>query len=244
MDTMKEINTYEYSAVPENTDFNGRITVPSLCGQMISAISQNIRVEGYGLDVMARDNRSWILIRSAFEVDSRPELYSNIYISVWPVLGNGLTYHRCVRATDGQGRELGRGTTEWCVIDKSTRKPVFPDIQDSGMSMGIPCRCPRRIRDFMPEIVNLRRIGYTDCDFNGHLNNMRYVDMMFDMLPDSVVAEQAPLRIDINYKHEALRGTSISTGLKYGSPDEFLFIARASGLTLCSASVSRKTSIS
>ena len=45
---MKQMNTYEYSAVPENTDFNGRITVPSLCGQMISAISQNIRVEGYG----------------------------------------------------------------------------------------------------------------------------------------------------------------------------------------------------
>lgn len=241
---MKTINTYEYSAVPENTDFNGRITIPSLCGQMISAISQNIRVEGYGLDVMARENRSWILIRSAFEVDFRPELYSSIYISVWPVLGRGLTYYRCVRATDGMGKELGRGTTEWCVIDKSTRKPVVPGIEDSTAGMDIPCMSPRRIRDFSPEVVNLRRIGYTDCDFNGHLNNMRYVDMMFDMLPDRIAAGQMPIRIDVNYKHEALRGTDISTGLRSDSPDEFLFIVKASELTLCSASITRVPAIS
>lgn len=241
---MKRINTYEYSAVPENTDFNGRITIPSLCGQMISAISQNIRVEGYGLDVMAREGRSWILIRSAFEVDFRPELYSDIYVSVWPVQGSGLTYNRCARVTDAYGRELGRGTTEWCVIDKNTRKPVFPDIEDACGSLEIPCRSPRRIRDFSPEVVNMRRIGYTDCDFNGHLNNIRYVDMMFDMLPDGIAAGQMPVRIDINYKHEALRGTDIATGLKHGSQDEFLFIAKNSELTLCSASITGNPAIS
>ena len=184
---MKQMNTYEYSAVPENTDFNGRITVPSLCGQMISAISQNIRGEGYGLDVMARDNRSWILLRSAFEIDFRPELYSDIYVTVWPAPGSGLTYNRCARVTDSDGRELGRGTTEWCVIDKSTRRPVFPDIVDKVADLTVPCRSPRRIRDFSPEVEDRRRIGYSDCDFNGHLNNIRYMDMMFDMLTDCVI---------------------------------------------------------
>ena len=241
---MKRINTYEYSAVPENTDFNGLITVPSLCGQMISAISRNIRTEGYGLDVMAKDNMSWILIRSAFEIDFRPGLYSDIFVSVWPAPGSGLTYHRCVRMEDSRGREVGRGTTEWCVIDKSSRKPVFPDIRDSAAGPGIPCRNPRRIRDFSPEVVNMRRIGYTDCDFNGHLNNVRYVDMMFDMLPEQMIGADAPLRLDINYKHEALRGTDISTGLRQGGPDEILFIAKASGQTLCSASIVRNPSIS
>ena len=241
---MKRINTYEYSAAPENTDFNGRITVPSLCGQMISAISRNIRTEGYGLDVMAKENMSWILIRSAFEIDFRPELYSDIYIEVWPVPGNGLTYHRCVRMTDSAGMELGRGTTEWCVIDRDSRKPVFPDLKDGGAGLELPCRGPRRIRDFNPEVENTRRIGYTDCDFNGHLNNVRYVDMMFDMLPEHIIGATDPLRLDINYKHEVLRGTNISTGLRQGSPDEILFIARTPDHTLCSASITRKDSIS
>lgn len=239
---MKQMNTYEYSAVPENTDFNGRITVPSLCGQMISAISQNIRVEGYGLDVMARDNRSWILLRSAFEIDFRPELYSDIYVTVWPAPGSGLTYNRCARVTDSNGRELGRGTTEWCVIDKSTRRPVFPDIVDKVADLTVPCRSPRRIRDFSPEVEDRRRIGYSDCDFNGHLNNIRYLDMMFDMLPDCAICGEGPVRLDINYRHEVRRGTDISTGLRSQAPDGFLFIARAREQTLCSASMQLATS--
>lgn len=61
------MNVYAYSVVPEEIDFKGRITVPSLCGHIINAIGQNIRKEGFGIDVMAKENRSWILIRSAFE---------------------------------------------------------------------------------------------------------------------------------------------------------------------------------
>lgn len=70
------MNTYEYSVVPENIDFKGRITVPAMCGHLINAIGQNIRKEGYGIDVMARANRSWVLMRSAFEIDCRPDLYA------------------------------------------------------------------------------------------------------------------------------------------------------------------------
>ena len=60
------MNTYEYSVVPENIDFKGQMTVPSICGHIINAIGQNIRKEGFGIDVRASSNRSWILLRSAF----------------------------------------------------------------------------------------------------------------------------------------------------------------------------------
>ena len=60
------MNIYAYSVVPEEIDFKGRITVPSLCGHIINAIGQNIRKEGFGIDVMAKENRSWILIRTLF----------------------------------------------------------------------------------------------------------------------------------------------------------------------------------
>ena len=33
------MNTYEYSVVPEEIDFKGQITVPSLCGHVINAIA-------------------------------------------------------------------------------------------------------------------------------------------------------------------------------------------------------------
>lgn len=235
----RTMNIYEYSVSPENIDFKGRITIPSLCGNIINAIGQNVRREGFGIDIMARENRSWVLIRSAFEIDSRPGLYSPLFINVWPVPGNGLTYNRCVRITDSRDREVGRGTTEWCIIDKETRRPVIADLGLGNEASSIPCRSPRRIRDFEPEMMDDRKIRYSDCDFNGHLNNTRYVDMFYDMLPEDVLDTPSPVRLDLNYRHEARCGENMSVGMRKEKADEFLFIARSAGQTLCSASLMR-----
>ena len=235
----KSMNTYEYSVIPEEIDFQGKITVPALCAHAINAIGQNIRVEGYGIDVMAQENRSWVLLRSAFEIDSRPGLYEPIYVSVWPVRGSGLTYNRCVRLKDAEGREIGRGTTEWCIIDRTSRRPVFPSLALDSSENGIPCRSPRRIRDFDPEVRDGRRVCYSDCDFNGHLNNTRYVELLYDMLPEDQLNRPTPLRLDLNYRHEVRRGAEVSLGLKREHSDEYLFIARSGEQTLCSAALTQ-----
>lgn len=236
-----DINTYEYSVVPEEIDFNGQITVPSLCGHIINAIGQNIRKEGFGIDVMARENKSWILIRSAFEIDDRPGLYAPLFVSVWPVSKGGLSFYRCVKITDAGGRELGRGTTEWCMIDIASRRPIYPgdELDLCGKAYSLPCDGPKRIGDFAPDTTDMRKVGYSDCDFNGHLNNNKYVEMLFDMLPEEVVEGRSGLRLDLNFKKEIRKGADLSLGLKQEHDDRYLFIARSGEQTLCSASVMR-----
>lgn len=233
----KFVNTYEYSVVPENIDLNGRITVPSLCRHIINAIGQNVRAEGYGVDVMNRENMSWVLCRSAFEIDKRPELYTSLYVSVWPGPGNGLTFNRNITLRGEDGSELGRGTTEWCIIDMQSRRPVAPDTDRFIIGEEIPCKSPRRIRDFEPETTNERKVGYSECDFNGHLNNTRYVEMLYDMLPEDILLDPSPIRLDINYRKEIKRGQNVSFGLRHNNKDEYLFIAKNAEQTLCSASL-------
>lgn len=232
-------NTYNYIVNPENIDFKGHITVPSMCEYAVNAIGQNIRIEGYGVDVMKRERRAWVLLRSAFEIDQRPGLYEKFDITVWPVAGNGITYNRCVSFTNDKGQEIGRGTTEWCIIDLESRRPLFPELDLSGIDKCIPCRSPRRIKEFIPEAIESRKIVYSDCDLNGHLSNIRYVDMLYDMLPENIINSPAPVRLDINYRHEVRLGEKMSIGLKNNSNNEFLFIARNNEQTLCSARLQR-----
>ena len=231
------MNTYEYSVAPENIDFEGHITVPSICGNIVNAIGQNIRREGQGIDVMNNAGRSWVLLRSAFEIDERPKLYDNFNITVWPVKGKGLTYNRCIRITDDEGSEIGRGTTEWCVIDIKSRRPIFPDLDLSNVDIDIPCRSPRRMADFQPELTGSKEIGYSDCDFNGHLNNTHYIEMFYNLLPKEMLSTGLSARIEINYKHEAHSGSKVSYGVSKASDEEFLFIARSAENTLCCASL-------
>ena len=88
-------------------------------------------------------------------------------------------------------------------------------------------------------MTDSRKVGYSECDFNGHLNNNRYVEMIFDMLPENIVDSSSRLRLDLNFKNEIRRGENLSIGLKQNHSDEYLFIAKAGGHTLCSASVQR-----
>lgn len=231
------INTFEYFVNPETTDFQGHITVPSMCGSIINAIGKNIRLEGYGIDVMNQEGHSWVLLRSAIEITDRPRIYDNYNIQVWPVKSSGLTYSRCVKVTNDEGSEIGCGTTEWCVIDIKTRRPVFPELVLEDSDRSFPCRSARRIADFPPEITTTREIGYCDCDFNGHLNNTHYIEMFYNLLPPELVTTGLSVRIDINYRSEVRSGDKVSFGIRRKNDEEYQFIAKAGDRTLCQASL-------
>ena len=178
------INTFEYSVAPENIDYQGHATVPSICGSIINAIGQNIRKEGCGIDVMKKAGRSWVLLRSAFEIDERPNLYDNYNVKV----------------------------------------PV-------------PCKSPRRIIDFLPDFIKHKEVGYSECDFNGHLNNTHYIEMFYNLLPESVLSSGLFTRIDINFRREVHRGDDVIFGIRKASDEEYLFMAKAGDATLCHASL-------
>lgn len=235
---MREIiNTFEYSVNPETTDIQGCITVPSMCGAIINAIGRNIRLEGCGIDVMKQEGLSWVLLRSAIEISDRPRLYDNYNIQVWPVKGSGLTYNRCVKVTNDEGSEIGCGTTEWCVIDTKTRRPVFPELDLRWCDKGLPCRTARRIADFPPDITSTKEVGYCDCDFNGHLNNTHYIEMFYNLLPSELLSSGLSVRIDINYRNEVRSGDKVSFGIKKENAEEYRFIAKVGERTLCHASL-------
>ncbi len=51
-----------------------------------------------------------------------------------------------------------------------------------------------------------RRAGYSDIDYNGHVNNARYVQWIQDILPMEPLLNAASLRLDINYLAELRHG--------------------------------------
>jgi hypothetical protein len=60
-------------------------------------------------------------------------------------------------------------------------------------------------------------VVYSDIDFNGHVNSMKYIEWMVDALTVEVVAEMSALRLDINYLHEARLGETLTICCGEGS---------------------------
>jgi acyl-ACP thioesterase len=51
-----------------------------------------------------------------------------------------------------------------------------------------------------------RKALYADIDYNGHVNNVRYVQWIEDALDPALLEEAGKMRLDVNYLREVLSG--------------------------------------
>ena len=93
-----------------------------------------------------------------------------------------------------------------------------------------------------------KTVVYSDIDFNGHVNSMKYLEWMVDALPVEVLTGIEGMRFDINYIHEARLGDLLTVcrgwerpqrdGSEAGEPDTHLFdIRNAEGISICKAAI-------
>lgn len=234
------MNRYFYTISPEQLDRGGLATVPAIYRILIDSISRNIRTEGFGVDVLQRRGMTWALARCAVEFFRRPGLYDEICVEVWRGEGSGLCHNRCVRATAGDGSLVCCGVTDWCVIDLMSRRPQAPLSRENDGNEA-PCAPPRRLKP-IPSLAcahHTLEVGYSECDFNGHLNNAKYVETFYDMLPDSVAESLSRFRIDINFRRELPCGSVARACVAPNGSSGYDYCLYTEGLPACCASISR-----
>lgn len=231
-------NVYKYSVQPEDVDQTRLSTVPSLYRKAISAVASNIRKEGYGIDVLSEKGLTWVLARCGIEIFRRPELYSEISIAVWKGEEDSICYSRNVEIYSASGELLGCGITDWSILDKESHRPVVTSLESPLEAKTAICNKPRRIIQFEGGHTTHGQVGYSECDFNGHLNNGRYVDWFFNLLPEKVTAQSSHIRLDINFKREILKGTDIIASVKEMCNGHIDFCIRQNCGIACLASLS------
>ena len=183
---MAEKTGYTYYADPQQVDFTLRMTVPALANEVLNTAGVDAQRKGFGIDKLNKENRSWVLSRMAIEIDDRPEQYSSYEIVTWVNEYNRMLSTRNFTLHDAAGREFGRAVTQWCIIDLGARKAI-----DLNTVIGT---CADSI------------------DFNRHVNTMRYINMMFDMLPIEQLTAIRPVRLDIHFMHECRYGQTLTVG--------------------------------
>ncbi|MCF0206946.1 MAG: hypothetical protein HUK15_05910 [Bacteroidales bacterium] len=207
------LNKYSHIISAEELDQNGYATIPSLYHIVISKIGINIRKEGLGVDVLASRGQTWALARCSLEILYRPTIYTELEVSIWSGAATCLCADRCFVIKDKNGSEVAHGVTQWCILDKQTRCPIKYDLNNIYIGT-TPYTAPKRLSNFQPELSIKQTAGYSECDFNGHLNNSKYIEKFFDILPDKVASNMQQIRLDINFKREIICGKEYSYGIR------------------------------
>ena len=129
-----------------------------------------------------------------------------IEVETWTCGEKGFRHNRCFRVLRG-GKTVAEATSVWALVNLSDGSlvkvedmPYHIEPEEPITLSGIPARLRMPQLEQMEE-VGTRRIVYSDIDYNGHMNNTRYPDMLCDFLPE--MRTSRVLGMVLSYRREA-----------------------------------------
>lgn len=233
-----EKGRYSYTIEQRDVDFMNQITHVDFMGYIIQAAGDDADKNGFGISDLNCGNCSWVLSRICIEYLRRPVRDEKITVATWVNdIGRMMTTRNMV-VKDEKGEVVANAVTQWAVIDIDKRVAV--DIrsnvsyENAFIEDESPVEKPARVRRAESAPAFKRRVAYSDIDFNRHMNAMKYIGWMIDVLPVEYLCDRELRRIDVNFLHEARYGQEIAMKLDDGEFSVFE-ITGDGGLPLCRA---------
>lgn len=148
----------------------------------------------------------WAVTRHKVQITRLPTLGETIRVETWPMPTTRVAYPRSMVAYDEKGNECFRSISLWALMDLDTRNMILPGksgIIVSGTLRGGELPSPTGLiaRPLASHMV--RRVGYTDLDRNGHMNNTRCLEWIDDLLPSAFHRNHWAKEITVCYLSEA-----------------------------------------
>ena len=196
-----------------DTDAERLVRPSALLVYMQETSNRHVASTGISLDEL-RDSRNlaFILSRIRIAIHRRPRAFEDIKVETWTVEPRGYSSIRCFRILAGD-EVLCESDSTWALVDTVEKKlhkfDETPYVFENEDPLVI--NAPSRTR--APSSLELIEVGkrdilYSDLDYNMHMNNTRYPDMLCDYLPIEDVSKISS--ITLSYLNEAAFGKTIT----------------------------------
>jgi acyl-ACP thioesterase len=195
-------------------DRSDRLTLAAIFDFFQEAAISHADNLGVGRDSMAQTRQVWILSRMSVQIDRRPNYGETITVRSWPRGGEKLFAMRDYDIRDASDTPLVRGRSGWIILDMEKRRPLRPQAvmdalpQNEGLD-ALPSGAAGLPELKNPQKTAQRQARYSDLDYNGHMNNVRYIQWIQDILDPALLEKAGRMRLDINYLNEILPGETI-----------------------------------
>lgn len=177
-----------YRLRSHEVDFQNRLRLSVLFHFMQETASNQIERQGVGIDVLRTDNLAWVLSRLLIVMDRYPGWGEEILVKTWPRGIERLFALREFLITGRQGEVLGRVTSNWLLVDLTTRRPkrlegVFKRMPIDSGNHALDRRLEKLPPLESPEEVLSVRAAYQQIDLNRHVNNAHYISWILNSFP-------------------------------------------------------------
>lgn len=219
METNKDCKIFSRSFCLLAGECNGEQELPLwlLASRIIETATLHANTLGIGYKRLVRDNQAWVLSRMAIEMARYPKVGENYTLTTWIESFNRHFSERNFELLDENGETIGYARTLWSVIDTKSRTMCDISSLCGTDDFSVDRECPIERQQRIKE-VEYRRTGkytfrYSDIDFNRHVNTLRYICVIMNMLPLGFYDENFVSRFEITFMKETYIDTEVNVGI-------------------------------
>jgi medium-chain acyl-[acyl-carrier-protein] hydrolase len=201
----------EFRIFTADADRADKLTLAAAFNYCQEAAADHARELGCGAEQLRESGMAWVLSRMSLALDERPGWMGRVVVRTWPRGWDRLFAIRGFQLLTPEGRVIGSGRSAWLLLRMDSLRPQRP----SALGAPVPENLELPILEDGARAIERRtdtgapmafRAGYTDIDYNGHVNNARYIRWIQDALPMDALLRADALRLDINYLAETRQG--------------------------------------
>lgn len=187
---------------------------------------------GCGVTDIESTHCAWVLLDWKVEVIKRPEYNDKLKATTWSRKYDKLCAYRDFAIYNEADEKVAIGTSRWLYMNLDRRRPVrlteeFLSVYETeeGRMMFDSELDKIDIDSFKTD--KLSESSYTvlrrDMDINGHVHNLSYLDMAYEVIPEDVYKNVIFNNIRVEYKKEITDKSSVTCSV-YKTNDVYTVI--------------------
>ena len=219
---MKPIFTQEFKINDAAVDCFGYLKPSMLLFYCQDIAGQHCHLLGADYESLADKQLFWAIIRQKVQITRLPMSGETIRVETWPMPTTKVCYPRSTVAYDREGKEVFRAISMWVLMDTENRAMVLPGksgVTVDGVLTGSELAAPGSLAPRQLEHLFSRKVGYTDLDRNGHMNNTRYLEWIADLLPSGFHHQKKVREFTVCYHAEAREGDLLNLNWQVNDQD-------------------------
>ena len=187
-----------------------RLTVPWLFRIFQDAAIMDVESIGYDSSKTMAKGLLWVFSRVYVRFNAMPKYLSNVRFETHPGGKMAFLFKRYGTLYDEQGNVAAQISSIWALIHEDTRKlEPRPELGDINECNGEEIPLPGKVVAAPVKKVLSRRVEYSDIDLNGHLNNVRYIEILMNLHAPEFYQKNQFKELLIQYESEIRAGEVI-----------------------------------
>ncbi len=240
MNDYKLRQEFVFSIYPQEVDGAKRLRMTSLCNYILNTAGYAAQENGFGSLEMIERGMTWVLSRLAIEMIELPEQYEDIIIETWVEEYGRIVTSRHFKILDKTRRVLGYASSLWAMMNLTTRRPInlqaMPEYNRFATGVANEIAPAGKIKSVGGEPRKTHTVRYSDVDFNGHANSVKYLEWMLDSIDADKLYTRSIKRLELNYVHEAMLGDDIDIYSDEAS-DSYTFLLKKGDQEICKGKI-------